>query len=50
MSGYLKVFDKAKHMSFGIKDNQLLKKCNKIWDKSVNTMQNKLHSEPVLNW
>ena len=49
MSGYLKIFDKAKHMSFGIKDNQLLKKCNKIWDKSVNTMQNKLHSEPVLN-
>ena len=49
VSGYLQFFDKVKYISFAIKDKQLLKKYSKIWDKSVNIMQNELDSEPSYN-
>ena len=33
MSAYRRDFDETKHMSFLIKDDELLKKYNKIWKK-----------------
>ena len=33
MTAYRKEFDEAKYTSFLTKDNELLEKCNKIWDK-----------------
>ena len=34
MTGYIKIFENgAKSMSFVIKDDDVLDKCNKIWDK-----------------
>lgn len=37
MTGYLNGFKENKYMNFLIKDNQLLKKCNKIWDNLMAT-------------
>ena len=34
MSAYRKDFDETKYISFLIKDNGLLEKHNKIWEKS----------------
>ena len=36
MTVYRKMFDKNKYMFYLIKDNELLKKYNKIWDKVSN--------------
>ena len=36
MTAYRKTFDKNKYMFYLIKDNELLKKYNKIWDKVSN--------------
>ena len=33
MSAYRRAFDEIKHMSFLIKDDELLQKYNKIWEK-----------------
>ena len=33
MSAYRRDFDETKYMSFLIKDDQLLERCNKIWNK-----------------
>ena len=47
MSGYRKFFEETKHMSFLIKDGELLEKYNKIWDKVCSTTKKGFDSEPV---
>ena len=48
MTGYLNGFKENKYMNFLIKDNQLLKKCNRIWDKISNGMVTESNGQPVL--
>ena len=48
MSGYIKYFENGgKSMSFIVKDDNLLDKYNKIWDKIKNKLNIKFHSKPV---
>ena len=42
-------FDKTKDMSFFIKSNELLEKCNEIQDKINNNFSKRFDSEPVYN-
>ena len=49
MSAYKRDFDEIKYMSFLIKDNELLKKYNKIWYKISRIIKNGFYSEPVCN-
>ena len=42
MSGYRGDFYKTKYMSFSIKDDKLLEKYNKVWDKVSNSMEKKI--------
>ena len=49
MSGCSKSFNKNKNMSSMIKDNELLKKYNKIWDRVSNCLKKQIYSEPVYN-
>ena len=49
MSAYRKDFDKSKYMSFLIKDDELLRKYNKIWKKVKNTIEKEFRSDPVYN-
>ena len=44
MNGYKKRFDKTNYMSFLIKDNELLEKYNKIWDKISNNTKKRFDS------
>ena len=37
------------NMYFLIKNKELLKKCNKIWDKGNNTIKEVFDNEPVYN-
>ena len=48
MSGYIKYFESSgKNMSFMVKDDNVLDKCNKIWDKIKKKLNIKFHSMPV---
>ena len=48
MSGYIKYFENGgKSMSFMVKDDNVLDKYNKIWDKIKNKLNIKFHSIPV---
>ena len=48
MSGYIKHFENGgKHMSFVIKDYDVLDKYNDIWNKFKKTLNIKFHSMPV---
>ena len=48
MSGYIKFFENGvKSMAFVIKDDDVLDKCNEIWDKIKETLNIKFHSMPV---
>ena len=48
MTGYKKYFENAgENMSFVIKDNDVLDKCNEIWNKIKETLSIKFHSMPV---
>ena len=48
MSGYIKYFENSgKNMSFMVKDNDVLDKYNKIWDKIKNKFNIKFHSASV---
>ena len=48
MNGYIKYFENGgKNMSFMIKDNNVLNKCNKIWNVIKNKIVIKFHSEPI---
>ena len=49
MSAHRKDFDETKYMSFFIKDDELLKKCNEIWEKVKNSLKKEFDSEPVYN-
>ena len=47
MIGYVKNFDSNKTISFKVGDNKLLKKYNKILEKTSNIMNIEFDSEPV---
>ena len=48
MSGYIKYFENGgKNMSFMVKDDNVLDKYNKIWDKIKEKINIKFHSIPV---
>ena len=48
MSGYIKYFENGcKNMSFSIKDDDVLDKCNQIWNKIKTEFNLKFHSMPV---
>ena len=49
MSAYRRDFDETKYMSFLIKDDELLEKYSKIWDKVSNSMKKGFDSEPKYN-
>ena len=45
--GYIKCFDSNKAISFKVRNNRLLKKYNKIWERVSNLMNIEFDSEPV---
>ena len=47
MSVYRRDFDKTKYMSVLIKDDEVLEKCNEIWEKVKNSIKKEFDSEPV---
>ena len=47
VSAYRKDFDESKYISFIIKNDELLEKYNKIWEKVRNILKKKFDSEPV---
>ena len=48
MNGYIKYFEKGnKNMSFSIKDDDVLYKYNKIWDKIKEKLNINFHSQPI---
>ena len=48
MTGYIKHFENGrKNMSFVIKDDDVLDKYSKLWDKIKETLSIKIHSMPV---
>ena len=48
MSGYIKCFENGgKNMLFVIKDDDVLDKCNEIWNKIKKTLNIKFHSMSV---
>ena len=50
MSGYIKYFENfGKNMLVMIKDDSVLNKYNKIWDKIKEKLNIKFHSKPVYN-
>ena len=49
MSAYRKDFDETKYMSFLIKNDELLKKCNKILNKVKNTIDKEFDRDPIYN-
>ena len=49
MSVNRKNFKETKYMSFSIKENELLKKGNEIWEKASNTIKKGLDNEAVYN-
>ena len=44
---YRKDFDEIKHISFLIKDDELLEEYNEIWKKVKNSLKKEFDSEPV---
>ena len=40
-------FDESKQTSFLIKDNELLEKCNEIWEKVKNSIKKEFNNEPL---
>ena len=49
MSAYRTGFDETKRMSFLIKDDELLKKYNKIWEKVKNGIKKSFDIKLVYN-
>ena len=48
MTGYIKYFKNGrKNWSFIIKDDDMLDKCNEVWDKIKEKLNIKFHSKPV---
>ena len=48
MIGYVKKFDENETMSFVLKDKQLLKNYNRIWEKSEKLMKINFESKPFI--
>ena len=42
IKGFVKCFDKTKYKSFSIKNDESLKKYNKIWNKVSNIVKKKI--------
>ena len=50
MNAHAKYFDKnSKYMNHLVKDEKILKKYLKIWNKTKNLIKKELNSEPVYN-
>lgn len=49
MSEYRKNFNETKYMSFLKKDDELLEKCSKIWDKVSDSIKKESETKPVYN-
>ena len=49
MSAYRRDFDETKHISFLIKNAELLEKYNKMWIKVKHGIKKEFDSEPVYN-
>ena len=47
MAGYVRKFNENSTMSFRVKDKQLLKNYNKIWEKVEKLMKIDFESKPV---
>ena len=47
MTGYFRKFNENSAMSFRVKDKQLLKNYNRIWERNENLMRIDFESEPV---
>ena len=47
MTGYFKKFNENATMSFRVDNKQLLKNCNKIWEKIENLIKINFESKPV---
>ena len=50
MSAYRKDFDETKSMSFSIKDDELLKRHNEIWEKVENIIKNSYNGKTSTNF
>ena len=50
MSAYRKDFDETKSMSFSIKDDELLKRHNEIWEKVENIIKNSYNGKIRTNF
>ena len=50
MSAYRKDFDETKFMSFSIKDDELLKRHNEIWEKVENIIKNSYNGKISTNF
>ena len=50
MSAYRKDFDETKSMSFSIKDDELLKRHNEIWEKVENIIKNSYNGKISTNF
>ena len=49
MTAYRKDFDGTKYISLLIKDDELLEKCNEIWEKVKNSLKKEFDSKPIYN-
>ena len=49
MTAYRRNFDEIKYMSFFIKEDLLLGKCDEIWEKVKNSIKKDFNSEPAYN-
>ena len=49
MGTYRRNFDETKYIPFLTKDNELLEKCNGIWEKVKNSLKKEFDSKPVCN-
>ena len=47
MTGYFRKFNENSAMSFRVKDKQLLKNYNRIWERNENLMRIDFESKPV---
>ena len=50
VSAYRKDFDETKSMSFSIKDDELLKRHNEIWEKVENIIKNSYNGKISTNF
>ena len=49
MSAYRRDFEETKYLSFLIKNDEFLQKCDEIWEKVKNSIKKYFDSEPAYN-